>query len=179
MKIYSTRHGQTSFNRQDIILGITDIGLDETGIMQASVLAEKIENLGNIDIIIASPMRRAQETALAIAERCGLSIVTDEKLREWDYGKYEGKDRMTEGFAENKVNFAVKMGEYGESLLQLAHRVYSALDDIIEKYHDKTVLLVTHGGVCRVIETYFNDMTTMQFSNWFMDNCGLIEYTIE
>ena len=83
-----------------------------------------------------------------------------------------------EGFADNKVNFAVRMGKSGESLLQLTHRVYSALDDIIAEYSGRTVLLVTHGGVCRVIETYFNDMTNEQFSNWFMDNCGLLEYNI-
>jgi probable phosphoglycerate mutase len=63
--------------------------------------------------------------------------------------------------------------------MQLAHRVYSALDDIIKNYSGKNVLIVSHGGVCRVIETYFNDMTTEQFSNWFMDNCGLIEYSID
>jgi probable phosphoglycerate mutase len=179
LKIFSTRHGQTAFNKQDIILGTTDIGLDDTGIFQASVLAERIESLGQIDIIISSPMRRTLETADVVARRCGLPLVTDERLREWDYGEYEGKGRMTEGFSENKVNFAVRMGRSGESLLHLSHRVYSALDDIIEKYHNKTVLLVTHGGVCRVIETYFNDMTTVQFANWYMDNCGLIEYKIE
>ena len=123
-------------------------------------------------------MLRAQTTARAVAERCGLYIVTDERFREWDYGSYEGKSRFTEGFAENKVNFGVRMGKSGESLLQLTHRVYSALDDIIADYSGKTVLLVTHGGVCRVIETYFNDMTNEQFSNWFMDNCGLLEYNI-
>jgi probable phosphoglycerate mutase len=71
------------------------------------------------------------------------------------------------------------MGESGESLLQLSHRVYTALDDIIARYSEKNVLIVSHGGVCRVIETYFNDMTTDQFANWFMDNCGLIEYTVD
>jgi probable phosphoglycerate mutase len=70
------------------------------------------------------------------------------------------------------------MGGNGESLLQLAHRVYSALDDIISKYNDKTVLLVSHGGVCRVIETYFHDMSAEGFANWFMDNCGLIRYNV-
>ena len=178
MKIYSTRHGQTSYNKQEIILGTTDIELDETGEQQAKALAERIAELGTIDIIIASPMKRAQKTARAVAERCGLDIVTEERFREWDYGSYEGKSRFTEGFAENKVNFAVRMGKSGESLLQLTHRVYSALDDIIAEYGDRTVLLVTHGGVCRVIETYFNDMTNEQFSNWFMDNCGLLEYNI-
>ena len=178
MKIYSTRHGQTSYNKQEIIMGTTDIDLDSTGEQQAKALAERIAELGTIDIIIASPMKRAQKTARAVAERCGLDIVTEERFREWDYGAYEGKSRFTEGFADNKVNFAVRMGKSGESLLQLTHRVYSALDDIIAEYSGRTVLLVTHGGVCRVIETSFNDMTNEQFSNWFMDNCGLLEYNI-
>ena len=71
------------------------------------------------------------------------------------------------------------MREGGESLLQLSYRVYSALDHIISQYGDKTVLIVSHGGVCRVIETYFNDMTTEQFRNWFMGNCQIIEYTTQ
>ncbi|MBR6967535.1 MAG: histidine phosphatase family protein [Ruminococcus sp.] len=178
MKIYSTRHGRTEFNRQDIILGATDIELDETGERQAAALAERIYELGEIDTIISSPMKRALRTACIVAERCGLDVMTDERLREWDYGSYEGKGRFTEGFAENKLDFGVKMGGNGESLLQLSHRVYSALDDIISKYNDKTVLLVSHGGVCRVIETYFHDMSAESFANWFMDNCGLIRYNV-
>lgn len=179
MKIYSTRHGQTEYNKQEIILGTTDVQLDSAGEEQAERLAERIYDLGNIDIMIVSPMKRALRTARIIAEKCGIEIVIDERLREWDYGEFEGKSRFTEGFAGNKVNFGVRMGKSGESLLQLSHRVYSALDDIIEKYGDKTVLIVSHGGVCRVIETYFNDMTTDRFSNWFMDNCGLIEYNTD
>ncbi|MBR3282995.1 MAG: histidine phosphatase family protein [Ruminococcus sp.] len=178
MKIYSTRHGQTEYNRTDTILGTTDIELNETGIAQAEELAEKVRELGCIDIIIASPMKRAQKTARITAEKNGIDMITDERLREWDYGCYEGKTRFTDGFAENKINFGVRMGKTGESLLQLSHRVYSALDDIIRKYHDKTVLIVSHGGVCRVIETYFNDMSTEKFAGWFMENCQLIGYNI-
>ena len=178
MKIYSTRHGQTAYNKQEIILGTTDIDLDETGEKQAQELAEKINELGNIDIMIVSPMKRAMKTARAVAEKCGIDMVIDERLREWDYGEYEGKSRFTEGFAENKINFGVRMGKSGESLLQLSHRVYTALDDIISRYRDKNLLIVSHGGICRVIETYFNDMTTDEFANWFMDNCGLIEYNV-
>ncbi len=179
MKIYMTRHGQTEYNKQEIILGTTDIPLDSTGKKQAEELAEKVAALGNIDIMIVSPMKRAMQTAEFVAKRCRIDIIVDNRLREWDYGEYEGKTRFTKGFTDNKSNFGVKMGRSGESLLQLAHRVYSALDDIIEKFHDKNVLIVCHGGVCRVIETYFNDMTTEQFLNWFMDNCGLIEYNTD
>lgn len=178
MKIYSTRHGQTDFNKNDLILGTTDVPLNETGLAQAQGLAEEVARLGDVDIIIASPMLRAQMTARAVAERCGLEIVTDERLREWDYGSFEGKTRHTEGFAEGKLEFGVRMGKTGESLLQLSHRVYAVLDDIIEKYRGKNVLIVSHGGVCRVIETYFNDMTAEQYSGWFMGNCKIIEYTL-
>ncbi len=178
MRIYSTRHGQTDYNSRDIVLGTTDIPLNAVGTAQAKALADEVAALGDVDIIISSPMKRAVATALAVAGKSGLDIVTDERLREWDYGSYEGKTRYAEGFAEGKENFGVRMGGSGESLLMLAHRVYSALDDIVEKYGDKTVLIVSHGGVCRVIETYFNDMTTESFSNWFMGNCQLIAYDI-
>jgi len=178
LKIYSTRHGQTEYNRTDTILGTTDIELNEIGISQAHELADTICKLGNIDIIIASPMKRALKTAQIVAETIGKEIIADDRLREWDYGRYEGKTRFTEGFAENKLNFGVRMGNSGESLLQLSHRVYSALDDIIEKYNEKNVLIVSHGGVCRVIETYFNDMSTETFAGWFMGNCQLLEYDI-
>lgn len=176
MKIYLTRHGQTDFNKRDIVLGSTDIELNETGLSQAEELAEKVSGL-DVDIIIASPMLRAMKTAQFVAEKNGLEIITDNRLREWNYGEYEGKTRFTDGFAENKKNFGVKMGKTGESLLQLAQRVYSALDDIIKNYSEKNVLIVSHGGVCRVIETYFHDMTTAEFENWFMDNCQIIEYS--
>lgn len=176
MKIYSTRHGQTDFNKRDVVLGTTDIELNETGLLQAEQLAEKVSGL-DIDIIITSPMKRAMKTAQLVAEKNNLEIITDVRLREWDYGGYEGKTRFTEGFAENKKNFGVRMGKKGESLLQLAHRVYSAIDDIIKNYSNKNILVVSHGGVCRVIETYFHDMTTAEFENWFMDNCQIIEYS--
>lgn len=178
MKIYSTRHGQTAYNKEERILGTTDIPLNETGLEQAAALAEAVEKLGDVDVIISSPMLRALTTARAAAERCGLEIITDERLREWDYGEFEGRSRFTEGFAENKSEFAVKMRGGGESLLQLSHRVYSFLDDIIERYGDKNVLVVSHGGICRVIETYFHDMTVEEYGNWFMGNCELLEYEV-
>lgn len=178
MKIYSTRHGQTDFNKMDLILGRTDVPLNEKGMIQADELAEQITALGNIDLIIASPMKRAQATAAAISEMAGIEMLTEERFREWDYGEFEQKPRYTDGFAENKLDFGVRMGKTGESLLQLSHRVYSALDDIIENYSGRNVLIVSHGGVCRVIETYFNDMTAKEFAGWFMGNCQLIEYDI-
>lgn len=178
MKIYSARHGQTDYNLNDLIQGTTDNELNETGIFQAYELAEKVSAKKDIDFIISSPMKRAYQTASVIAEKNRLEIITDERFREWDYGKYEGMHRTASGFAENKIQFGVRMGTDGESVLQLSHRVYSALDDIIKKYPDKNILIVCHGGVCRIIETYFHDLDTVSYSNWFMDNCQILEYNI-
>ncbi len=180
MKIYSARHGQTDYNSRDIIQGTTDIELNKTGIKQAHELAAIIKESDkiSIDLVIASPMKRAKVTAQIVAELNGLEVIYDERLREWDYGSFEGRHRTAEGFYNGKREFGVRMGSTGESILQLAHRVYSAVDDIIKTYPDKNVLMVSHGGVCRIIETYFHDMTTEQFSSWFMDNCQIIEYDL-
>ena len=178
MKIYSTRHGQTDWNKRDVIQGATDIELNETGLKQADELAERVAQLGDVDIIIASPMKRAMRTAQAVAERTGLSIITEPRLTEWNYGEYEQKPRTVPNFSDDKVEFAKRMGGTGESVLHLAHRVYSALDDIISNYGDKNVLIVSHGGVCRIIETYFHDVTAEQFLGWFMGNCQIIEYEV-
>ncbi|MGN1137442.1 MAG: histidine phosphatase family protein [Oscillospiraceae bacterium] len=178
MKIYAARHGQTEWNLNDRICGRTDVELTETGRQQALLLAEKAYEKGDIDLIVCSPMKRARDTAQAVADRIGCNIMIDERLIEWDYGDYEGKHRTTEGFAENKTEFGVKMHGGGESVLQLAHRTYSVIDDVIKNYPDKNVLLVCHGGVCRIIETYFNDLTTHDYSNFFMGNCELREYIV-
>lgn len=178
MKIYSARHGETVWNKQDKICGITEVELTEKGIEQAKELAGKIQEIGDIDVILCSPISRAVKTAEFAAEKIGKKIITDSRLAEWDYGSYEGKDRSTQGFAKAKTEFGCKMPDGGESLFQLAHRVYSLLDEVKVKYKDKNVLLVCHGGVCRVIETYFHDMTTEQFSHFFMGNCELREYHI-
>ncbi len=179
MTIYFTRHGETTMNIQDHISGVTDCELTERGLQQAEELSARCAEAGDIDLIICSPLKRARATAKAVAKRINAPIRIDPRLTEWDYGEYEGMHRTTEGFAQAKREFGVKMKGGGESLLQLAHRVYSCIDDIIKTYPDKTVLCVCHGGVCRVAETYFNDMTVEQFSHFFMGNCELRRYEVQ
>ena len=63
----------------------------------------------------------------------------------------------------------------GESVFDIVNRVYGLIDELYGKYPDKNILLVCHGGVCRVIETYFRDMTRDEFAHFFMGNCELRE----
>jgi probable phosphoglycerate mutase len=176
MRLFVTRHGQTTWNVLNKVCGRTDAPLTELGRRQAAALAEKTKDLG-IDLIIASPLQRALDTARAVEVVCGAPIMTDERLIEQDYGIYEGVDRKDAGFQSNKRFFAYRYPQ-GESMMQLAARVYGLLEDVKAKYADKTVLLVCHNGICRVIHSYFADMTNEEFATFSMENAALAQYEL-
>lgn len=176
MKIYVTRHGETEWNVLNKVCGLTDVELTENGIAQAKALADKVQDL-NVGIVISSPLKRAYETGRMIAEKCSIPITTDPRLIEQNYGIYEGVDRKDPDFLANKRNFAYKYPG-GESMMQLAYRVYGFLDEIKEKYSGENVLIVSHGGICRVINTYFKDMTNDEYFHHALPNCELMEYDI-
>ena len=176
MKLYYARHGQTDWNAQNKVCSRADVPLNETGIAQARELAAKAAALGEIDVIFASPMLRARQTAEIVARATGKLVLYDERLQEWDFGRLEGAERGE--FAEalrqfRGTEFALPLGGTGETLLQLAHRVYAAVEDIRAVCADQTVLAVTHGGVCRMIAAYFQPMTAEAFADFRMENCEL------
>ncbi len=176
MRIFAARHGQTQWNRENKVCGRTDIPLTEAGFAQAELLAEKAEKMG-LDLIIVSPMLRARQTAAPVAKRCGIPVYVDDRLIEQDYGIFEGVDRRDPGFLANKRQFAVRYPG-GESMMDVAHRVYSLLEELKREYPDKRVLLVCHGGVCRLIRTYFEDMTNDEFFLYSEDNAAIREYNL-
>lgn len=176
MALYVTRHGQTIWNAENKVCGLTDVDLNEIGLKQAEVLAKYFldENI-ILDVIIASPLKRAVKTAEIIGKMNSVNVIFDHRLIEQNYGIYEGVDRENEGFQNNKRNFAFRYPG-GESMMQVAYRVYGLLDEIKEKYQNKNVLLVCHGGVLRIINTYFEDVTNDEFYHWQMDNTELRRY---
>ena len=176
MKLYVARHGQTQWNLEDKVCGRTDIPLTEVGFAQAQALAEKTKDLP-IDVILVSPMLRARQTAAPTAEKLGVPVIVDDRLIEQNYGIYEGVSRFDEGFLSNKRHFAYRYPG-GESMMDVAHRVYGLLEEIRQKYAGKNVLLVCHGGVCRVIRTYFEDMTNDEYFHYSEENAAVREYEL-
>ena len=63
-------------------------------------------------------------------------------------------------------------------MMQVAYRTYGLIEEVKKKYAGKDVLLVCHGGVARVINTYFRDMTNDEFFNYSMENASFEEYTV-
>jgi probable phosphoglycerate mutase len=177
-KIYISRHGQTDWNLVPKVQGITDIPLNETGIQQANSLAETIKNSGiHFDLILHSPLMRAAKTAQIVSDQTGIPLKIEQRLIEQNFGKYEGwvSHRGGKEFHLAKQQMAYSY-ENGESMLRIAQRVYNLLDELKNIQDDKTYLLITHGGVARIIHTYFFDIDNEEFSSYSIKNCELKEY---
>lgn len=179
MLIYAARHGQTEMNEHNEISGVTDVDLNETGVCQAEALAKKLAALPRPPrMVICSDMKRALHTASIAAEFLSIPLVTDPRLREQDYGRFEGMDRLTPGFLQTKHNFAVRYPG-GESMLDTAQRVYTCLDEVLSANADIDLLVVAHGGVLRILRTYFVDMTNDEFFYYNAENAAFETYYYE
>ena len=174
MKLYISRHGQTPWNVEDLICGRTDVPLTEVGQQQALRLAESALDKG-IDVILCSPMLRARQTAQAVSDAIGVPIQIDERLIEMDFGTFEGTSRFGEEFQWIRAQMSTRFPG-GESGFDVAYRVYSLLYEIKEKYADKTVLLVCHNCVCRMVRSFFVNMSTEEYGNYHAPNAQLVEY---
>ena len=176
--VYFVRHGQTVWNVENKICGMTDSPLTERGRAQARALGQKVKAGGYaIDEILYSPLSRAADTAMAIAEATGLPARCEPRLREQCFGKYEGTPRNGEKFRISKTCFADRY-DGGESMMQLAQRIYNLLDEL-KADTGKTYLLVAHNGIARVVHSYFYDMTNEEYAAAGIKNCQLVEYTFE
>ncbi len=176
MNIYFARHGQTEWNKDNRVCGRTDLPLTEMGKVQVQSLAQNLAT-EKIDIIISSPLQRAIQTSKIVAKHFGCDVLIDERLIEQNYGVYEGVDRKNEGFLDNKRNFAYKYPN-GESMMQVAARVYPLIEELKERYTGKNVLLICHGGICRVLKTYFQDMTNDEYFNYSLENAGFEKFVL-
>lgn len=174
MKLYVARHGETAWNAENRVCGSTDLPLTDAGHAQAQVLAELVQDKG-ISHVVASPMLRAMQTAQPAAKALGLSIEPEPRFREQDYGIYEGALRNDPGFLANKRQFCTRYPG-GESMMDLAARVYGALTDLKARYPEETVLIVCHGAVCRTIRSFFTDMTNEEYFFYSPENASLAEY---
>ena len=178
--IYITRHGESQWNVECKVQGITDTPLTAKGIEQAHELAKKIKESGiKIDEILHSPLSRAADTAKIIAEENGLPLSLEPRLIEQNFGEFEGHEwaKHRGVFHEAKKQFACDYNG-GESMLRLGQRIYNLIDELKERSQkeNKTFLLVTHGGIARMFHSYFFSETNEEFSSTNIENCEIKEY---
>ena len=174
--VYFVRHGQTVWNVENKICGATDIALTELGHQQAIETGKMLLEQGiQADEILYSPLIRAAETARHISEITGIPGRMEPRLKEQNYGKWESTARDGLAFRKAKEDFCCRY-EGGESMLQLAQRIYNLLDEIKEEADRKTDILVAHNGIARVVNSYFYEMTNQEYAAFGVKNCAVVRY---
>jgi 2,3-bisphosphoglycerate-dependent phosphoglycerate mutase len=150
------RHGETDWNAVGRLQGHTDRPLSDFGRRQARQLAAELED-EPLDAIYTSDLSRARETAEIAGERLGLPVVLDPDLREKDWGTWEGLTSVE----RDRVEFV------GESTEAHQERILGALRRIAERHPGGCVLIVTHGGSMRRVQT-----AAMGLAMPVVENCG-------
>ena len=142
------RHGQTDWNIDLRLQGSTDIPLNATGRNQAR-LAASVLNREDWDVIIASPLSRAKDTADIVALELGMNVVVVPELIERSFGVAEGLDHAS----WRKLYESHQHIEGLESLEDLRTRTVQLLDLIANEYSGQRVLAVSHGAFIRKVLT--------------------------
>ena len=144
------RHGSTALTAQKRFSGVrTDPELIPDGLDQAQRLAIAVQELGPVDRVLTSPLRRSDETARVVADRLGLPVQIDRRLLECDFGSWDGL-----AWAEIEADWPDELASWlkstavappgGESFDAVATRVRELQDELQRVDAGRTVLLVSH-----------------------------------
>ncbi|HEX5598301.1 MAG TPA: histidine phosphatase family protein [Micromonosporaceae bacterium] len=147
------RHGNTDWNAGDRVQGQTDVPLNDLGREQAVAAAPLLAAL-RPDVIVSSDLRRAVDTARALAAVTGLPVRADPRLRERYFGHWQGLTitEVAERFPAEYARWRAGEQNPGceiESLDDLAKRVGEALQEAADAVPGGTIVVATHGGAAR------------------------------
>jgi broad specificity phosphatase PhoE len=166
MELILIRHGETIWNKEGRVQGLSDIELSDVGLNQARKLALSIQDL-NIKAIYSSPVKRAYQTAQIINEIHNAPIFLEPGLVEMDQGDFEGLTFQELKTCEKdflqrwmKDPAAVTMPN-GESLAGLQKRAWSVVANIIDKTED--ALIVSHNFTIAAILCRIQNISLSQF----------------
>lgn len=174
MKIYVIRHGKSEAN----MLGVhnaPETKLASVGVTQAENLRDKIKNI-DYDAIICSPFIRTKQTAEIINVK-NKNIVFDDRLKERNFGPLIGsslhnidRDGYWNYYNEKRYNEC-------EDIKTFLNRINSFIEDLKLKEY-KSVLIVTHKGVSRAFEVYFNGLGDGKLFKKGITNCEIEEFEL-
>jgi ribonuclease H / adenosylcobalamin/alpha-ribazole phosphatase len=154
------RHGETEMSAQGRFAGQRDTPLTSIGVQQAGAAAARLADRG-VDLVVSSPLSRAKDTALAVADAAAAPLAMDADLAETDFGAWDGLTFATvmERWPAELAAWQADPGTAppgGESFAAVASRVNRALDRLLADHQGKTIVVVSHVTpiktlVCRAI----------------------------
>ncbi len=174
MSLYVIRHGETNMGKNKIIATM-DEPLNSHGIEQAIIVGKEIRKL-KLDRIFCSPIQRAKDTLHYFNLDNNILVYYEYRIVERNMGNYEKSsfDSLDWDSFWN-YNSQIKYPDC-ESMGSTYHRVKSFLDELKQTHKNENILLVTHGGISRVIYWYFNGIPKDGHSSNINENCKIYEY---
>jgi len=182
-KVYLARHGQTEWNKKLTFRGRIDVPLNEAGHREARALSDALKDK-NIEAIYTSPLRRSIETAQPIAKFFYLEIVPVQGLIDINYGDWEGltfsevKKRYSDQYDEWEKKPDLIRFPHGETLDEAKERSFRAFISIVEKNPGKSILIVPHRVINKVLLCALLGLSNSHFWEIKQDTgcINLIEY---
>lgn len=175
-RLVLVRHGQTDYNREGRLQGQVDIPLNENGIEQAESLAAAVAE-NPPDVIVASPLVRALDTARIISAGTSLEVTTDEAFLERSFGQWEGlkgeeiRRRWPQEHGDWRAHRPV-LGLEVEDRPEVGERVAVACRELVSKHAGGTVMVVAHGAAITLGVTALLGLDTNGFRGISgLENC--------
>ncbi|MFQ2823134.1 MULTISPECIES: histidine phosphatase family protein [Aeromonas] len=180
MELVVIRHAETQANAEGRYQGALDIGLNDDGVCQISLLAEEVAvTQPPFDRLLASPLLRTRECAAILSRQLGLPVEVAPAFRERDVGLFEGltqteaRARYLKLWARNITRRWAEAPPGGETIDEAIARVSQGLTALASTMQGERVLLVAHGVVAKVIRAVtivgFDD-----FFEWQLPNGGML-----
>lgn len=144
--VYLVRHGCTELNAAGVLRGRLDPPLDDVGRAEAAALGELFDGVA-LAAVVSSPLRRARQTAQAIADVTGAPLLGDELLVDRDYGPWAGRPP-----AELVARFgSIDAAPGVEPAEALAARVSAAIAALADRWAPGPLVVVAHDAVNRYV----------------------------
>ena len=177
-EIILIRHGETEWNSQKRMQGHSNSDLSEVGRGQIQALGELMKNV-SFDHIYSSDSLRTSQTAEAITQYSGHTLQFDQRIREKNLGVFEGltsteaKERHPEIYRLFKTAGPNYVIDEGESTQQLLERALEFIEEIRLRHPQERVVMVTHGGVVRVLMKYALGLSIDSPTRFIIKNTGI------
>lgn len=147
-------HSTSEDNERGIASGHLNSALSAKGILQAQTLGDRYQGMP-IDMIYCSDLDRSRETARIAFGSRGIPIVEDRRLREWDYGQFNGASASE--VERLKIRHILDPFPGGESLSEAIGRIADVIDEI-SVTSPETVLIIGHRAVFYTLEHRFKKL---------------------
>ena len=177
-RVLAIRHGETAWNVDGRIQGQLDVPLNDTGRWQARRLGRAVSD-EPIAAVYSSDLKRAFETAQAVAAASGRPVATDTGLRERHFGAFEGLsyDEINRRWPEQALRWRKRDPDFGaeggETLRAFAERAVATVARLAARHPGETIAVVSHGGVMDCLYRAASRIDLQAPRSWQLGNASI------